>query len=961
MDNPSSAILKNRSFLRVCLLLAVPAGFLALAVSPARADVYQAAGVSGLWSDTNIWRVGGVKPINPPSADDVLITTNGTYTITQDLGETPISLTVGGASGTQTLVTSHGISADLVTLGTNAVMTITGTPLFLCPVNNQGTINVLSGEPVLGEGMTSSGTINVASGAGIDLSAGTFNFNPGHRFTGSGVWHITDTVTVNGDLSTVTFSVEYDVTFNSRLLNGSMTWNSSGNQYGTLTIASNSVYDLVSGCTLHGTVTNWGQIIIPDNVEWWIGCETTPGSRTNTTPCWLLDIQGNGACRISPPSGNIAVNGLFNGNLTYTVDGDNVFNSRLDAAMWWTNGTLSGTFTLGTNAALTYLDHCWLYGVVTNWGRITWLPGTSGWIWYSGGILENRPGALVDFQTDFRLELGPGMAFNNYGTLRKSGGSGTSTFDSGFIIINQGVVEAQVGTISFGGPYSETTSADLAVSLAGVNPGTQYGTLAFANAPAFHGKFTVGLRNGFLPSLGNSFNVVAFPSSSGNFSAWEGLTLGNGLVLSPQFSATSLTLLTVADTATWTVAATASPSDGGTVTGAGAFPPGATRTVVAAPQNGSIFNNWTENGLAVSTAAAYTFTLTADRNLVANFVRGNFSPVAGTYNGLFYGEVNGVSQQSSGFFTITTTAKWKFTGSLVLGGAHYPLGGTLDTNGFKVVPTRHLGTVLTVALQVDLTPGSDRIEGTVTNGTWTTFMDGERVYNTRLGVAPQKGKYTLVFGGGAGTNEPGGYSCATLSVKGAGTVSLAGTLADGTKISKSSVLCQNRQLPFYVPLYGGAGSLLSWLTFSSTASNDVSGTLNWIKPSVPKAAYYPGPFAFDVLVNGFRYHAPSNGTPVLNFSAGELVLSGADLTQPITNYVVLKANNHVTSTNKAVVTFTLSNGAFKGSVADPNTLKRISFNGVVLQTQNIGCACFLHGGRSGEVLLGTPEDILGAP
>ena len=56
-------------------------------------------------------------------------------------------------------------------------------------------------------------------------------------------------------------------------------------------------------------------------------------------------------------------------------------------------------------------------------------------------------------------------------------------------------------------------------------------------------------------------------------------------------------------------------------TGGGAFASGNSDTVTATPNSGYTFANWTENGTVVSTAASYTFTLTGNRNLVANFIR----------------------------------------------------------------------------------------------------------------------------------------------------------------------------------------------------------------------------------------------------------------------------------------------------------------------------------------------------
>ena len=63
----------------------------------------------------------------------------------------------------------------------------------------------------------------------------------------------------------------------------------------------------------------------------------------------------------------------------------------------------------------------------------------------------------------------------------------------------------------------------------------------------------------------------------------------------------------------------ANPTEGGSVRGAGSYADGTEITVRAAANTGYNFVNWTENGNAVSTDAEYTFTVTADRDLVANF------------------------------------------------------------------------------------------------------------------------------------------------------------------------------------------------------------------------------------------------------------------------------------------------------------------------------------------------------
>ncbi len=67
------------------------------------------------------------------------------------------------------------------------------------------------------------------------------------------------------------------------------------------------------------------------------------------------------------------------------------------------------------------------------------------------------------------------------------------------------------------------------------------------------------------------------------------------------------------------VIATASPTEGGTVAGGGTYNHGASCTLTATANEGYTFVNWTENGQQVSADAAYSFIVSGDRNLVANF------------------------------------------------------------------------------------------------------------------------------------------------------------------------------------------------------------------------------------------------------------------------------------------------------------------------------------------------------
>ena len=67
------------------------------------------------------------------------------------------------------------------------------------------------------------------------------------------------------------------------------------------------------------------------------------------------------------------------------------------------------------------------------------------------------------------------------------------------------------------------------------------------------------------------------------------------------------------------IVVTANSPEGGSVSGGGTYLEGTNCTVSATANEGYIFVNWTEDGEEVSTEATYSFTVTGNRTLIANF------------------------------------------------------------------------------------------------------------------------------------------------------------------------------------------------------------------------------------------------------------------------------------------------------------------------------------------------------
>jgi len=86
------------------------------------------------------------------------------------------------------------------------------------------------------------------------------------------------------------------------------------------------------------------------------------------------------------------------------------------------------------------------------------------------------------------------------------------------------------------------------------------------------------------------------------------------------------------------IVATANPTEGGTVTGAGPYENGTTATLEATPSEGYVFYCWTKgDGLVVSSSSSYSFTVTEEASFVAHFVVGGEIEIgSGTNTNTYY-------------------------------------------------------------------------------------------------------------------------------------------------------------------------------------------------------------------------------------------------------------------------------------------------------------------------------------
>ena len=114
----------------------------------------------------------------------------------------------------------------------------------------------------------------------------------------------------------------------------------------------------------------------------------------------------------------------------------------------------------------------------------------------------------------------------------------------------------------------------------------------------------------------------------------------------------------------YTITATASPTNGGTVSGAGTYYEGTNCTLIATPNTGYSFANWKKNNSVVSTDATYTFEVTGNADYTATFnvipqytISASANPTAGgrvTGGGTYY-------ENTQCTLTATANAHYEFT------------------------------------------------------------------------------------------------------------------------------------------------------------------------------------------------------------------------------------------------------------------------------------------------------------
>jgi Ig-like domain-containing protein/List-Bact-rpt repeat protein len=290
-------------------------------------------------------------------------------------------------------------------------------------------------------------------------------------------------------------------------------------QTGTLLFSSactnSGAFALSPGTTLRfaGGGSASGSFMIPPTAlaEWTANTFTlNPGVLLNGAG--LYKINGAAAaltCNATATVENLDLFGILNGTGVVTVS--NVMN--------WTSGTMSGNgrtrIAPGATLNLNNPGIVMLQRTLENGGTTLW---TGANITMDSSVITNRAGALFHAQNAATLMQRSGLnRFDNAGTFRKSGNTGTTTLTSGVSFNNYNTAEIRSGILAANGGYTSTANALLNCAIGGTTPGTQYGRLQVAGTVNLNGALSVDFVNGFTPVVNDSFAVLTAGTRSGTF------------------------------------------------------------------------------------------------------------------------------------------------------------------------------------------------------------------------------------------------------------------------------------------------------------------------------------------------------------------------------------------------------------------------------------------------------------
>ena len=589
-----------------------------------------------------------------------------------------------------------------------------------------------------------------------------------------------------------------DYTFYGCGLNGTLTIPQSVTSIGNATFGANSNLTTIEILSSNPPLCGDNAFVGDYNATVVVPCGSV--SAYQSAPVWsyFVNIQETGGCthQISVsanPSngGSVTGGGIYNSGANCTVTASP--NSNYSFVNWTENGTpvsSSPTYSFIVNDDRTLTANFQYQQPSTYTISASADPANGGTISGTGTYTQGQTCTLI------------------------------ASANSGFVFLNW---TENGNVVSTNTNYSFTvTSNRTLVAHFAANPTTY--TITVSADPSNGGTVT----GGGTYQQGQQCTVSATSNSNYTFIKWT--ENGTQVSTNPTYSFTVNSNRTLVahfqnQPSQYTITLSANPTNGGTVSGGGTFSQGQTCTVTANANPSYSFVNWTENGTQVSTNSTYSFTVTGNRTLVANF---SYSPTG---------------------YVINATAEPSY-GGLVSGGGTYNQGQTCTliatpNPNYDFVNWTEGGNVVSTSPTYSFTVNGNR--------TLVAHFESQ-VYTISVSANPTDGG--TVYGGG---DYSAGITCHLIAVPN-NNYSFLNWTENGVAVSSESD---------YSFVVTGNRTLVASFVFYDSLEEDATNDINIYPNPVKDIIHIEGiDFAKIEIINAMGQlllsQEPTNGSVELN-------------------------------------------------------------------------------------------------
>jgi hypothetical protein len=258
---------------------------------------------------------------------------------------------------------------------------------------------------------------------------------------------------------------------------------------------------------------------------------TTAGNFTNNGALTIgagskFDVNGN----LTNFSGTTLTGGSYNVTGTLQFNGANIVTNAANITLSGTSSKITdqggianalanfarnsstGNFTLSGGQTLT------TSGGFTNAGTLTVARGSTFTLNSSGSYTQTGGTTTVD---------GTLKSSVTTAALNLNGGSLFGTGTLGFGVVDASILtpadsKTSAGILTVSGTYRQNSGGALNIAIGGTTAGTKYDQLNVTGAATVNGTLNLSLINGFVPTVGSTFEILNASSVSGTFSTVNG-------------------------------------------------------------------------------------------------------------------------------------------------------------------------------------------------------------------------------------------------------------------------------------------------------------------------------------------------------------------------------------------------------------------------------------------------------